>query len=83
MMVRAILSRTKPERAIVTLNVALADTGKKAKAPVIVPNDPEIRASFAHAEKHPEFPLSRREIIKYVLADAGQRADEIQALFRI
>ena len=34
-------------------------------------------------EEHPEFALSRREIIKYVLATPGDRSKEIQALLRL
>ncbi len=85
-------SRGKPQQAIITLDVVLCETGKKAKitrnvkspkAPVIVPEDPDVRAAFAYAEKHPEITLSRREIIKYILAEPGVRASEIQALLQL
>jgi hypothetical protein len=32
---------------------------------------------------HPEFVLSRRELIRYVLSEPGQRAKEVQALLRL
>ena len=34
-------------------------------------------------EAHPEFVLSRREIIKYVLAPPGKRAEEVQSLLHL
>lgn len=84
-------SRTHPEKAVVTLEVSIQSLGKKAtitrnvkspKAPKITPDDPAIRAVFEHVQCHPEFSLSRREIIKYVLAEPGVRAEEVQALLQ-
>jgi hypothetical protein len=85
-------SRTHPEKAVVTLEVSIPSLGKtatisrnvkSARAPTITPDEPEIRKALAHAESHPEFALSRREIIKYVLAEPGERAREIQALLQL
>lgn len=85
-------SRTNPEKAVVTMEVTIPSLGKKAtitrnvkspKAPIIVPNEPAIRAVFEHVQQHPEFSLSRREIIKYVLAEPGERAKELQALLQL
>lgn len=85
-------SRTHPEKAVVTLEVSIPSLGKKAtitrnvkspKAPKITPDDPAIRAVFEHVQRHPEFSLSRREIIKYVLAEPGVRAEEVQALLQL
>lgn len=85
-------SRTHPEKAVVTLEVSIQSLGKKAtitrnvkspKAPKITPDDPAIRAVFEHVQRHPEFSLSRREIIKYVLAEPGVRAEEVQALLQL
>lgn len=82
-------NRTHPEKAVVTLDVSIQSLGQKAtitrdvkspKAPKITPDDPAIRAVFEHVQRHPEFSLSRREIIKYVLAEPGERAEEVQAL---
>lgn len=84
--------RTHPEKAVVTLEVSIPSLGKKAtitrnvkspKAPKITPDDPAIRAVFEHVQRHPEFSLSRREIIKYVLAEPGVRAEEVQALLQL
>lgn len=84
--------RTHPEKAVVTLEVAIPSLGKNAtitrnvksaKAPKITPDDPTIRAVFEHVQRHPEFSLSRREIIKYVLAEPGVRAEEVQALLQL
>jgi hypothetical protein len=85
-------SRTHPEKAVVTLEVSIPSLGKKAtitrnvkspKAPKITPDDPAIHAVFEHVQRHPEFSLSRREIIKYVLAEPGVRAEEVQALLQL
>jgi hypothetical protein len=85
-------SRDKPEKAKVTLDVAIPSLGKTARivrtirgarTPVITPNDEDVRAALAQVERHPEFVLSRREIIKYVLAEPGQRAKEVQALLQL
>lgn len=85
-------SRTHPEKAVVTLEVSIPSLGKKAtitrnvkspKVPKITPDDPAIRAVFEHVQRHPEFSLSRREIIKYVLAEPGVRAEEVQALLQL
>lgn len=85
-------SRTHPEKAVVTLEVSIPSLGKKAtitrdvkspKTPKITPDDPAIRAVFEHVQRHPEFSLSRREIIKYVLAEPGVRAEEVQALLQL
>lgn len=84
--------RTKPEKAIVTLVVSIPSLSKTAtivrniktsRAPVITPNTPDIRAAFDYVEQHPEFALSRREIIKYVLTEPGERAKELQALLQL
>ena len=84
--------RTKPEKAVVTLQVSIPSIGKTAtitrnvkspRAPVIQPDEPDIRAALSHVEQHPEFALSRREIIKYVLAEPGERAKEVQVLLQL
>ena len=85
-------NRTRPEKAVVTLEVYIPSLGKTAtitrnvkshKAPTIIPDDAAIRAVFQHVQRHPEFSLSRREIIKYVLAEPGVRAEEVQALLQL
>jgi len=84
--------RNQPEKALVTLEVSIPSINKKARitrnvkaprTPIIEPDEPDIKAAFAHMEQHPEFALSRREIIKYVLAEPGERAKEVQALLQL
>ena len=55
---------------------------KSPRKPTITPNDPEISRVLKEVEDHPEIVLSRREIIKYVLASPGVRAQQVQALLR-
>ena len=42
-----------------------------------------MRALLEEAAQHPELTLSRREIIKYILVEAGERSKEIQALLKL
>lgn len=52
--------------------------------PIITPgNDPEIKSIVEELQRHPELALTRREIIKYVLAAPGERARQVQALLRL
>ncbi len=86
-------SRNKPERAAVTLEVSIPSKGgkkatihrtvKAASIPIITPDDPDVRAAFETVRLHPEFVLSRRELIKYVLSNPGDRSKEVQALLRM
>lgn len=63
--------------AVLTRNV------KTAKSFTLEPDDPEIRAAIEEAAQHPELSLSRREIIKYIIVESGQRSKEIQALLKL
>jgi hypothetical protein len=85
-------SRNKPEKAYVSLTVHIPSlkkdatilrSVKDAKNPTLTPNDPDVRAVFAKVAMHPEFALSRRELIRYVLAEPGKRAKEVQELLRL
>jgi recombinational DNA repair ATPase RecF len=86
-------SRNKPEAASVTLDVLIPSLGNKkgrihrsvkaASAPTITPGDKDVVAAFEGANLHPEFVLSRRELIRYVLSEPGQRSKEVQALLRL
>ena len=86
-------SREHPERAQVVLDIVIpALNNKKARIsrnvksptnPTIVPADADVLAVLKRVEAHPEFALSRREIIKYVIAEPGARAQEIQALLQL
>ena len=63
--------------AVLTRNV------KNAKNFSLEPDEPEIRAVIEEVADHPELTLSRREIIKYIIVEAGQRSREIQALLKL
>lgn len=79
--------RDKPEEASVTLEVSIPSLGgKKATitravktaAPVITPKDADVLEAFADVARHPEFVLSRRELIRYVVSEPGQRSKEVR-----
>lgn len=85
-------SRNKPEESFVTLDVIIPSIGKKAQihrtvkaanTPKITPEDKDISAVFNSVNLHPEFVLSRRELIRYVLSEPGQRSKEVQTLLRL
>ncbi len=85
-------SRSTPEKARVKLTVSIPSLKKTASIersvkapsqPIILPADPDILAVFRALSHHPEFALSRREILKYVLIAPGERAKEVQALLRL
>ncbi len=86
-------SRNKPDDSWVTLDVVIPSLGgknasihrivKAAGTPAITPNDPKVFASFEWVKLHPEFVLSRRELIRYVLSEPGHRNKEVQALLRL
>ena len=84
--------RSDPEAASVRLEVyiphlkksaTITRSIKKCKQPVITPNDESIRAVFANLALHPEVTLSRREIIKFILAEATQRSRDVQTLLKL
>jgi hypothetical protein len=56
---------------------------KNAGTPMLTPDNASTRALLAQLETHPEFALSRREIIKYILTPAGERSKEVQILLRL
>lgn len=85
--------RNKPEQSMVTLEVSIPSLkGKKATihrvvktaaTPTITPSDPDVLAALETVQLHPEFVLSRRELIRYVISKPGDRAKEVQALLRL
>jgi len=84
--------RDDPAAAEVTIKLNLLKLGrsavitrnmKKPKELRLVPDEPDIRAAIQEVAGHPEVVLSRREIIKYVLAEPGERSREVQALLRL
>lgn len=86
-------SRNKPEAAFVTLDVIIPTLGgkkatihrtvKAAGTPKITPANADVVAAFEGVILHPEFVLSRRELIRYVISEPGQRAKEVQTLLRL
>ncbi|MEH6677539.1 ATP-binding protein [Phenylobacterium sp.] len=84
--------RGKPDEAFVEIDLVIPSLGKAAKivrtvkaaaAPTITPADPDILTILEEVALHPEFVLSRRELIDYIIAKPGDRAEEVQALLRL
>ena len=85
-------SRNRPKDAAITMKVHIPSLKKDAtitrsvhdaKHPVIVPDDDDVQKILASVALHPEFVLSRRELIRYVLAEPANRSKEVQALLRL
>lgn len=85
-------SRDTPEVARVSLKAFVPSLNKTVTiersvdathTPKVTPSDPDVLNLVEELGGHPEFALSRREIIKYVLATPGDRSKEIQALLRL
>ena len=47
------------------------------------PDEPDLREDVLSAISRPELVLSRREIIKYVVTEPGQRSKDVQAVLRL
>ncbi len=85
-------SRNNPDKARVMVTVTIPSLGKTVtierslKTPTIAhvtPSDADVDEVLKHVRSHPEIVLSRRELIRYVLATPGKRADEVQALLHL
>lgn len=85
-------SRNRPDRARVIIGVFIPSVNKRATiersvknptSPKITPNDAAIREVFDQVAAHPEFVLSRRELIRYILSTPGDRSKELQVLLRL
>lgn len=86
-------SKNNPEKALVSITfkiptlgnkqVTLTRTVKNASTPSVNPSSPEILEILSQFDGHPEFVLSRREIIRYVISKPGDRSAEVQALLRL
>lgn len=85
-------SRNAPDKATVKVRVTIPALGKtveiertvkRPKLLRVAPEDPAAVAVLKQVEAHPEVVLSRRELIKYVLATPGKRAQEVQALLHL
>lgn len=84
--------RNNPEKARVKVTLTVPSLGKtvtierSVKNPAVVqltPDEPAVRAILDQVAEHPEIGLSRRELIRYVLATPGDRAHEVQALLHL
>jgi RecF/RecN/SMC N terminal domain len=84
--------RDDPLAAKVVLKVKDTDSGevatitrsiKAAGTFTLAPDTPAMRTALREAMDHPELTLSRRELIKYIVAKPGQRAAEVQALLKL
>jgi hypothetical protein len=84
--------RDDPSKAVVRLLVYSPALDKKfvierrvskPKQPRIEPNETDIQALTKRLAQHPELALSRREIVKYVIAEPGARSEEVQALLKL
>lgn len=85
--------RDRPDRALVRVQLFAPSLNRSFSIerrvnaptkPVITPaDDPQILELAARVAEHPELALSRREILKYVIAEAGQRSKEVQSLLRL
>ena len=85
--------RNAPQKARVVLKACIPHLGGKiftlertvsnAKTPKLSPPDADLQAAIAELGGHPEFALTRREIIKYILATPNNRAKAVQALLRL
>lgn len=87
-----VLMRDNPEISKVSLTVrdpvskqagVLTRCVKTPRTFTLTPNTPQLRAAVDQAREHPELTLSRREIIKYILAEPSDRAKSIQALLKL
>lgn len=84
--------RNDPAKACVTVKVTIPSLNKTVTierspiartSPNITPKDPAVLEVLRQVETHPEIVLSRRELIRYVLATPGTRAEEVQALLHL
>lgn len=85
-------SRNNPEKSYVSINIYIPSLKKSvivtrrvsdARKPNISPNSKDISFVLNQIQSHPEFTLSRRQLIQYVLSEPGKRAKEVQALLRL
>lgn len=84
--------RTHPEMANVTITgdipslsrtVTIHRSVKNPKKVQVKPDDAAVKDIVAELETHPEFALSRREIVKYIITPPGQRSVDVQTLLRL
>ena len=82
----------KPENANVTITaeipslkktVTLHRSVKNPNKLEISPSDDDVKGVIDELQMHPEFALSRREIIKYIITPPGKRSEDVQTLLRL
>lgn len=87
-----VTAKDDPDAARVSLTFKDLDSGqvgtitRTVKDPLnfnLTPDTLELRAALESALQHPEFTLSRRELIKFILAESGKRSEEVQALLQL
>src|SRR5271170_1897678 len=85
-------SRNRPDKARVKLTVQVPNVEapvtiersvKDPLTPTITPSTPAIVEVLKQVALHPEFALSRRELIRYVVTTPGDRATEVQTLLQL
>ncbi len=80
-----------PEKCRVVLDLVLSSGTKFSvertvvapNRPTITPDNPETKAALKFITSHPEFSLSRKEILRFILTEPGQRAKEVQELLKL
>lgn len=84
--------REHPEKSNVTITADIPSLGKTVKIHRSVKNPKKVQITPADAavkrivqelETHPEFALSRREIVKYIITPPGKRSEDVQTLLRL
>ncbi len=81
-----------PEKANVTITADIPSLGKVVKIHrsvknprkvKITPADADVKSVVEELQTHPEFALSRREIVKYIITPPGKRSEDVQTLLRL
>lgn len=81
-----------PDKASVTITADIPALGKSVKIHrsvknsrkvQITPDSADVKAVVEELRTHPEFALSRREIVKYVITPPGKRSEDVQTLLRL
>jgi hypothetical protein len=85
-------ARDYPDKAFVRLKVFIPSVNKEAsitrkvKTPnafKIEPEDADVVAALEEVARHPELTLTRRQIARFILAQASTRSKDIQTLLRL
>lgn len=85
-------AKDRPETSIVHLQVFSPKLGieftiernvKTPREPKLSPDNEKTRALLKELEGHPEFALSRREILKYILTEPSKRSQQVQELLKL